>query len=88
VRGRLQQRIDRLERRHAHGAGRMIVLQVAADRSEDHALVAGTLAAAGLAPGERDLLVRVRRFCPDPSDPPCAVVSVAALGSASQRSPR
>ena len=84
----LQQRMNRLEQRLGHGAGRMIVLEVAAERSQDQALVAGTLAAAGLEHGDRDLLVQVRRFCPDPSDPPCAVVSVAALGSASPRSPR
>ena len=84
----LQQRMDRLEQRLGHGAGRLIVLEVAAERSQDQALVAGTLAAAGLAPGDRDLLVQVRRFCPDPSNPPCAVVSVAALGSVGQRSPR
>ena len=88
MRGRLQWRVDRLERRHGLGAGRLIVLEVAAGRGQDRALVAGTLAAAGLAPGDRDLLVQVRRFCPDPSHPPCAVVSVAALGSSGQRSPR
>ena len=88
MRGRLQQRMTRLEQRHGHGAGRMIVLEVAADRSQDQALVAGTLAAAGLAPGDWDLLVQVRRFCPDPSDPPCAVASVAALGTVGQRRPR
>ena len=86
--GRLQQRMNRIEQRLAHVAGRLIVLQVAAERRQDQALVAGTLAAAGLAPGDRDLLVRVLRFCPDPSDPPCAVVSVAAFGSIGQRSPR
>ena len=85
---RLQQRMNRLEQHLGHGAGRMIVLEVAAEHSQDRALVAGTLAAAGLEHGDRDLLVKVRRFCPDPSDPPCAVVSVAELGSASQRSPR
>ena len=84
----LQQRMNRLEQRLGHGAGRMIVLEVAAERSQDRTLVAATLAAAGVAHGDRDLLVQVRRFCPDPSDPPCAVVSVAALGPVRQRSPR
>ena len=88
MRGRLRQRIDRLERRLGHGAGRLIVLEVAVERSQDHALVASTLGAAGLAPGDRDLLVKVRRFCPDLSDPPCTVVSVTALGPVHQRSPR
>ena len=84
----LQQRMNRLEQRLGHGAGRMIVLEVAAERGQDRTLVASTLAAAGLGHGDRDLLVQVRRFCPDPSDPPCAVVSVAALGSAGQPRPR
>ena len=78
--GNLQRRLDRLTQRHALSAGRMIVVEVHDSRVHDDALLDATLAGAGISRTDHDLVVQVRRFDPSPPEPPCALLSVTALG--------
>jgi hypothetical protein len=66
-------------------AGRMIVLRVAADRTEDAELVGDTLAAAGIERNDRDILVLVRWFGPLGAEPLCTLRSVLPLARPARR---
>ena len=73
----LLRRLDRLSGRIS--AGRMIILRIADDRTEDAELVGDTLAAAGIERTDRDILVLIRWFGTLGAEPPCALQSVFPL---------
>jgi hypothetical protein len=82
----LRRRLDRLAGRAA--AGRLIVLDVADDRTEDRALVGETLADAGIVRDGSDLLVLVKRYATREGEPPCALLSVTPLARSARRARR
>ena len=73
----LRRRLDRLAEQVA--AGRMIVLAIADNRTEDRALVGDTLADAGIVRDGSDLLVLVTRYALREGEPPCALLSISPL---------
>ena len=80
----LHRRLDRLALASASRERRLLVLEVAADRRDDAALVDRALAAAGVAPRPTDLVIKLLRFGPPSCAPACAVVRVGPLGQVAQ----
>jgi hypothetical protein len=78
----LHRRLDRLAHARARREARLVVLEVAADRRGDAALVDRALAQAGVEPRPEDLVIKLLRFGPPEDAPPCAVVRVSPLGDA------
>ena len=81
----LQRRLDRLTDRAT--VGRMITLSIADEHVQDSALIDATLAAAGIEREEQDLVALLKRYAPDPAEPPCALRSATTLEPLRPNSP-
>ena len=73
----LYRRLDRLTEQIT--AGRLMVLQVAHERVDDHELIDATLAASGIERSDADLTVLAQRYGHQGTEPPCALLSVWPL---------
>ena len=82
----LRRRLDRLADQ-VGGTSRMITLNIADRHVQDSALIDATLAAAGIEREEQDLVVLLKRYAPDPAEPPCALRSATTLEPLRPNSP-
>jgi hypothetical protein len=75
----LHRRLDRLAHRYGLSAGRLIAVTMHESRAHDEALLAATLADAGISRTDQDLVVVIKRYGRNPAEPPCALQSVMPL---------
>ena len=78
----LRRRLERLAQRCGEVAGRLIVVEMHEARWHDGALLDATLADAGISRTDQDLVVKLKRYAPNPASSPCALLSVTSLAPA------
>ena len=83
----LRRRLERLAQRCGEVAGRLIVVEMHEARWHDGALLDATIADAGISRTDQDLVVKLKRYAPDPAEPPCALRSATTLEPLRPNSP-